>query len=283
MNGVIKMSQNIQSAESLVNSKVEEPKLVSNLRGIRNKLMVMSGKGGVGKSTVSANLAAALARRGKKVGLLDSDIHGPSIPTMFGITDQRPEVGEKGILPVQVADNLKVMSIGLLLDDQDSPVVWRGPAKMGAIKQFLEEVDWGVLDYLIIDLPPGTGDEPLSIVQLLGKVDGAIVVTTPQDVALTSVRKSLKFAEMLEVPVIGMVENMSGVICPHCNEEIQVFGGESVEKAAKDFNTPILATLPIEPDVSSSGDKGDVYVNDDKSIWKEKFDSIVNSVEEKFN
>ena len=277
------MSQNIQSAESLVNSKVEEPKLVSNLRGIKNKLMVMSGKGGVGKSTVSANLAAALARRGKRVGLLDSDIHGPSIPTMFGITDKRPEVGEKGILPVQVADNLKVMSIGLLLDDQDSPVVWRGPAKMGAIKQFLEEVDWGVLDYLIIDLPPGTGDEPLSIVQLLGKVDGAIVVTTPQDVALTSVRKSLKFAEMLEVPVIGMVENMSGVICPHCNEEIQVFGGESVEKAAKDFNTPILATLPIEPDVSLSGDKGDVYVNDDKSIWKEKFDSIVNSVEEKFN
>lgn len=277
------MSQNIQSAESLVNSKVEEPKLVSNLRGIKNKLMVMSGKGGVGKSTVSANLAAALARRGKRVGLLDSDIHGPSIPTMFGITDKRPEVGEKGILPVQVADNLKVMSIGLLLDDQDSPVVWRGPAKMGAIKQFLEEVDWGVLDYLIIDLPPGTGDEPLSIVQLLGKVDGAIVVTTPQDVALTSVRKSLKFTEMLEVPVIGMVENMSGVICPHCNEEIQVFGGESVEKAAKDFNTPILATLPIEPDVSLSGDKGDVYVNDDKSIWKEKFDSIVNSVEEKFN
>lgn len=277
------MSQNIQSAESLVNSKVEEPKLVSNLRGIKNKLMVMSGKGGVGKSTVSANLAAALARRGKKVGLLDSDIHGPSIPTMFGIADQRPEVGEKGILPVQVADNLKIMSIGLLLDDPDSPVVWRGPAKMGAIKQFLEEVDWGVLDYLIIDLPPGTGDEPLSIVQLLGKVDGAIVVTTPQDVALTSVRKSLKFAEMLEVPVIGMVENMSGVICPHCNEEIQVFGGESVEKAANDFNTPILATLPIEPDVSSSGDKGDVYVNDDKSIWKEKFDSIVSSVEEKFN
>jgi ATP-binding protein involved in chromosome partitioning len=277
------MSQNIQSAESLVNSKVEESKLVSNLRGIKNKLMVMSGKGGVGKSTVSANLAAALARRGKRVGLLDSDIHGPSIPTMFGIADKRPEVGEKGILPVQVADNLKVMSIGLLLDDQDSPVVWRGPAKMGAIKQFLEEVDWGVLDYLIIDLPPGTGDEPLSIVQLLGKVDGAIVVTTPQDVALTSVRKSLKFAEMLEVPVIGMVENMSGVICPHCNEEIQVFGGESVEKAAKDFHTPILATLPIEPDVSSSGDKGDVYVNDDKSIWKEKFDLIVNSVEEKFN
>jgi ATP-binding protein involved in chromosome partitioning len=277
------MSQNIHSAESLVNSKVEEPKIVSNLRGIRNKLMVMSGKGGVGKSTISANLAAALARRGKKVGLLDSDIHGPSIPTMFGIADQRPEVGEKGILPVQVADNLKVMSIGLLLDDQDSPVVWRGPAKMGAIKQFLEEVDWGVLDYLIIDLPPGTGDEPLSIVQLLGKVDGAVVVTTPQDVALTSVRKSLKFAEMLEVPVIGMVENMSGVICPHCKEEIQVFSGESVEKAAKDFNTPLLATLPIEPEVSSTGDKGDVYGSEEQSLWKEKFNAIVDSVEEKFN
>ncbi|WP_462273104.1 Mrp/NBP35 family ATP-binding protein [Methanohalophilus sp.] len=277
------MSQNIQSAESLVNSEAEEPKIVSNLRSVKNKVMVMSGKGGVGKSTVSANLATALARRGKKVGLLDSDIHGPSIPTMFGIADQRPTVGEKGIVPVNVAENLKVMSIGLLLDNPDSPVIWRGPAKMKAIKQFLEEVDWGVLDYLIIDLPPGTGDEPLSIVQLLGKVDGAVVVTTPQDVALTSVRKSLKFTETLEVPIIGLVENMSGVICPHCNEEIQIFSGESVEKAAKDFNTPLLATLPIEPHVSSSGDKGDVYVNDEKSVWKEKFDSIVNSVEEKFN
>ena len=191
------MSSNIQSPESLLSTKPEEPKLVSNLRGVKKKIMVMSGKGGVGKSTVSANLAATLADRGYKVGLLDSDIHGPTIPTMFGVEGQRPTVGEKGIIPVKVSDNLKVMSVGLLLDSDDSPVIWRGPAKMSAIKQFLEEVDWGILDYLIIDLPPGTGDEPLSIAQLIGKLDGSVVVTTPQDVALTSVRKSLNFAKML--------------------------------------------------------------------------------------
>ena len=201
------MADNVQSSENLLNTKPEEPKLVTNLRGIKKKLMVMSGKGGVGKSTISASLAAALAARGKKVGLLDSDIHGPSIPTMFGIEDERPIVGEKGIVPIEVSSNLKVMSIGLLLEDKDSPIIWRGPAKMGAIKQFLEEVDWGILDYLIIDLPPGTGDEPLSIVQLIGNVDGAIVVTTPQDVALVSVRKSLKFVEMMKVPLIGLVED----------------------------------------------------------------------------
>ncbi|MBP2030204.1 ATP-binding protein involved in chromosome partitioning [Methanohalophilus levihalophilus] len=273
------MSSNILSSESLKSAKPEEPKIVTNLRGIRSKIMVMSGKGGVGKSTVSANLAAFLARKGKKVGLLDGDIHGPTIPTMFGIEDQRPTVGEKGIEPVKVSENLKVMSIGLLLDNQDSPIVWRGPAKMAAIKQFLEEVDWGVLDYLIIDLPPGTGDEPLSIVQLIGKVDGSVVVTTPQDVALTSVRKSLKFADMLNVPVIGLVENMSGVICPDCGKEIDIFGRGSIEKAAEDFNIKILAALPIEPEISATSDAGKVYVEEMDSKWSKGFDDIVDAVE----
>ncbi|MDK2892348.1 Mrp/NBP35 family ATP-binding protein [Methanohalophilus sp.] len=274
------MSSNIQSSESLLSAKPEEPKIVTNLRGIKNKIMIMSGKGGVGKSTVSANLAAFLAKKGKKVGLLDSDIHGPTIPTMFGIEDQRPTVGEKGIEPVKVSENLKVMSIGLLLDNQDSPVIWRGPAKMAAIKQFLEEVDWGVLDYLIIDLPPGTGDEPLSIVQLIGKIDGSIVVTTPQDVALTSVRKSLKFAETLNVPIIGLVENMSGVICPECGKEIDIFGRGGIEKAAEDFKIPILATLPIEPAISATSDAGNVYTEGVDSKWSEGFNEIVEFVED---
>jgi len=150
---------------------------------------------------------------------------------------------------------------------------------MAAIKQFLEEVDWGVLDYLIIDLPPGTGDEPLSIVQLIGKVDGSVVVTTPQDVALTSVRKSLKFADMLNVPVIGLVENMSGVICPDCGKEIDIFGRGSIEKAAEDFNIKILAALPIEPEISATGDAGKVYVEEMDSKWSKGFDDIVDAVE----
>ncbi|WP_135610851.1 Mrp/NBP35 family ATP-binding protein [Methanococcoides sp. AM1] len=275
------MASNIQSPESLLNAKPEEPKLVTNLRGIKKKIMVMSGKGGVGKSTVSANLAATLADRGYKIGLLDSDIHGPTIPTMFGVEGQRPIVGEKGIVPVKVNDNLKVMSVGLLLDSDDSPVIWRGPAKMGAIKQFLEEVDWGVLDYLIIDLPPGTGDEPLSIAQLIGNLDGTVVVTTPQDVALTSVRKSLNFAKMIEVPVIGMVENMSGIVCPHCDEMIHVFGSGGVSKAAEDFGVKVLGTLPIETDVAATSDNGKVHEDiKGNSEWYKTFNKIVDAVEE---
>jgi ATP-binding protein involved in chromosome partitioning len=277
------MSSSIQSSDNLLHTKPEEPKIVTNLRGVKNKIMVMSGKGGVGKSTVSANLAAFLARKGRRVGLLDSDIHGPTIPTMFGIEDQKPQVGEKGIIPVAVSDNLQVMSIGLLLDNPDSPVIWRGPAKMAAIRQFLEEVDWGVLDYLIIDLPPGTGDEPLSIVQLLGKVDGTVIVTTPQDVALTSVRKSLSFAEKMNVPIVGLVENMSGVICPECGKEIDVFGKGKVGKAAEDFNVPLLASLPIDPAVSASGDAGKVYGEDKESKWNTGFEKVVEAVEKGMN
>lgn len=275
------MASNIQSPESLLSTKPEEPKLVSNLRGIKKKIMVMSGKGGVGKSTVSANLAATLADRGYRVGLLDSDIHGPTIPTMFGVEGQRPTVGEKGIVPVKVSDNLKVMSVGLLLDSDDTPIIWRGPAKMGAIKQFLEEVDWGVLDYLIIDLPPGTGDEPLSIAQLIGNLDGAIVVTTPQDVALTSVRKSLNFAKMIEVPVIGMVENMSGIVCPHCDEIIHVFGSGGVSRAAEDFGVKVLGTLPIETEVAATSDSGKVHEDvKGNSEWYKTFNEIVDAVED---
>ncbi|WP_321429193.1 Mrp/NBP35 family ATP-binding protein [uncultured Methanolobus sp.] len=273
------MTQNIQTTEDLL-KKPEEPKLVRNMRAIKKKIMVMSGKGGVGKSTVAANLAAKLAERGNKVGLLDADIHGPSIPKMFGIEDTRPEVDENGIVPISVTENLVVMSVALLLEDKDAPVIWRGPAKMAAIKQFLEDVSWGKLDYLIVDLPPGTGDEPLSIAQLIEKMEGAVVVTTPQDVALVSVRKSIKFAEILKVPVIGIVENMAGIICPHCDEKIELFGKGGVEKAAADFNVPILGELPMDPKIAEIEDSGKVHTDiNEEMFWGKEFASIVDSVE----
>ena len=273
------MTQNIQSTEDLL-KKPEVPKLVRNMRAIKKKIMVMSGKGGVGKSTVAANLAARLAERGSKVGLLDADIHGPSIPKMFGIEDVRPEVDENGIVPISVTENLVVMSVALLLEDKDAPVIWRGPAKMAAIKQFLEDVSWGNLDYLIVDLPPGTGDEPLSIAQLIEKMEGAVVVTTPQDVALVSVRKSIKFAEILKVPVIGIVENMAGIICPHCDEKIDIFGRGGVEKAAKDFNVNVLGELPMDPKIAEIEDSGKVHTDiNEEMLWGKEFASIVDSVE----
>ncbi|ETA67550.1 ATPase involved in chromosome partitioning [Methanolobus tindarius DSM 2278] len=273
------MTQNIQSTEDLL-KKPEVPKLVRNMRAIKKKIMVMSGKGGVGKSTVAANLAARLAERGSKVGLLDADIHGPSIPKMFGIEDVKPEVDENGIVPISVTENLVVMSVALLLEDKDAPVIWRGPAKMAAIKQFLEDVSWGNLDYLIVDLPPGTGDEPLSIAQLIEKMEGAVVVTTPQDVALVSVRKSIKFAEILKVPVIGIVENMAGIICPHCDEKIDIFGRGGVEKAAKDFNVNVLGELPMDPKIAEIEDSGKVHTDiNEEMLWGKEFASIVDSVE----
>ena len=274
------MTDKVQPLESL-SKKPEEPKIIVNLRRIKRKIMIMSGKGGVGKSTVSANLAAGLALRGYRVGLLDCDIHGPTIPTIFGLESQRPDVNEDGILPIQVLPNLSVMSVGFLLEDKDSPIIWRGPAKMGAIKQFLEEVNWGALDFLIIDLPPGTGDEPLSVAQLIPDCDGSVLVTTPQDVALISVRKSIKFSEKLKVPIIGLVDNMHGLICPHCGKPIEVFGTGGVEKASKDFNIPVLARLPIEPKVAEMEDKGTVvqYLLEHSTEWQKNFEAVVTAVE----
>jgi ATP-binding protein involved in chromosome partitioning len=276
----IKMTDKVQPLESL-SKKPEEPKIVVNLRRIKRKIMVMSGKGGVGKSTVAANLAVGLALRGHRVGLLDCDIHGPTVPTIFGLESARPGVSEEGILPIEVLPNLSVMSIGFLLENKDSPIIWRGPAKMGAIKQFLEEVFWGALDFLIIDLPPGTGDEPLSVAQLIPNCDGSVLVTTPQDVALISVRKSITFSEKLNVPIIGLVDNMHGLICPHCGKPIEVFGSGGVEKASKDFNIPILARLPIEPGVAEMEDRGTVVQDQLKhgTEWQKNFDNVVDAVE----
>jgi ATP-binding protein involved in chromosome partitioning len=233
--------------------------LESRLCRIRHKVVVLSGKGGVGKSTVAVNIAVALLMAGKRVGLLDVDIHGPSIPTMLGLEGETLQGGADGLLPID-AEGIKVMSIGFLLPDPDQAVIWRGPLKMGAIKQFLKDVAWGDLDYLIIDSPPGTGDEPLSICQLIGNLDGMVVVTTPQKVAGVDVRKSITFCHQLGVPVLGVVENMSGFACPKCGEISAVFSSGGGKRIATDMNVPFLGSIPIDPVITESCDNGRPFV-----------------------
>jgi Mrp family chromosome partitioning ATPase len=234
--------------------------LESRLCRIRHKVVVLSGKGGVGKSTVAVNLAVALMMAGKRVGLLDADIHGPSIPTMLGLEHEQLQGGPDGLLPVEVG-GLKVMSIGFFLNDPDEAIIWRGPLKMGVLKQFLKDVAWGDLDYLIIDSPPGTGDEPLSVCQLIGKLDGAIVVTTPQKVAAIDVRKSVNFCRQLKVPVLGIVENMSGFACPKCGEVTQVFRSGAGQEIARDMQVPYLGAIPLDPQVAEACDTGRAFVH----------------------
>jgi ATP-binding protein involved in chromosome partitioning len=237
-----------------------QERLKSKLSHISHRIMIMSGKGGVGKSTVATNLAVALSQEGLEVGLLDADIHGPNIPKMLGIEFQHVEGTGKGMLPVEVFPNLKVISMAFFIGDRDNPVVWRGPLKHGAINQFLGEVEWGDLDFLIVDLPPGTGDEPLSVAHLIKNVDGSIVVTTPQDVALLDSRKSVNFSRLIGVPVIGIVENMSGLSCPHCHKEIPLFKTGGGEKSAQDLKVPFLGRIPIDPEMVTDCDRGMPFV-----------------------
>jgi Mrp family chromosome partitioning ATPase len=220
----------------------------------------MSGKGGVGKSTVSTNLAVALSMDGFDVGLLDADIHGPNIPKMLGIEFSHVEGSGQGMIPVEVFPNLKVISMAFFIGDRDNPVVWRGPLKHNALSQFLGEVEWGNLDFLVVDLPPGTGDEPLSVAHLIKNVDGSIIVTTPQDVALLDSRKAVTFSRILSIPVIGIIENMSGLICPHCHKEIPLFKKGGGEKAARDMRVPFLGRIPIDPEIVNDCDRGMPFV-----------------------
>jgi ATP-binding protein involved in chromosome partitioning len=242
----------------------EEKQLQENIDRIKYKLIVISGKGGVGKSTVSVNLAYGLALSGRKVGILDIDIHGPSIAKMLGIEGQKLEFPDKNKRPnpIKIQENLYAMTIATLLQSADEPVIWRGPLKMVMIKQFLQDIEWPELDYLIVDNPPGTGDEPLSIVQILKKVDGAVIVSTPQDVAFLDARKTIKFSQKMSVPVIGIIENMSGFTCPHCGEKIDIFPGKGVAKAALDFNVDILGNIPIDVNIVKTSDSGKPYIKD---------------------
>ncbi len=237
----------------------ERRELESRLCRIGHKVLVLSGKGGVGKSTVAVNLAVALMLAGKRVGLLDVDIHGPSIPTMLGLEGRKIQACEDGLLPIDM-EGLKVMSLGFLLNDQDEAVIWRGPLKTGVIKQFLKDVVWGDLDYLIIDSPPGTGDEPLSVAQLIGRLDGAVVVTTPQKVAAVDVRKSITFCRHLQVPVLGVVENMSGFACPKCGEVTSIFRTGGGKRIAEDMDVPFLGSIPMDPAIAEACDNGQAFI-----------------------
>lgn len=233
--------------------------LAIRLCGIKHKVMVMSGKGGVGKSTTALNLALALVKQGFKVGLLDIDLHGPSVPKMAGLENQRPQMSEEGIEPLEI-EGLKLMSIGFLLASTSDATIMRGPMKHGAIQQLLADVVWGELDYLLLDCPPGTGDEPLSAVQLLGKGAAAVVVTTPQDLALVDVEKSLSFCRELKLPVVGLIENMSGFICPHCNEKSDIFKSGGGGQLAEKVGVPLLAKVPLDPRVVEAGDAGKPHI-----------------------
>lgn len=237
----------------------QDEKVNERMATVEHKVLVLSGKGGVGKSTVAVNIAVTLATAGKKVGLLDVDVHGPSVPNLLGVAGMPLHGTEEMVHPLEVGENLKLMSIGFLLRNSDDAVIWRGPMKFNVIKQFLGDVDWGDLDFLIIDSPPGTGDEPLSVVQLVGNADGAVVVTTPQDLALIDVRKCITFCRQLKLPVLGVVENMSGFVCPKCGERTDIFKAGGGEEMARDMGVPFLGRVPIDPGIVSASDEGRPY------------------------
>jgi ATP-binding protein involved in chromosome partitioning len=260
-----------ESAEELEESPVSHSSLPPKARiKVRNVILVLSGKGGVGKTTVAVNLATALSSHGYHTGLLDLDIHGPDVAKMLGLEGHLLESFGKKIVPVQVTGNLSAVSMAFLLPETSTPVIWRGPMKMTVIRQFLEDVEWGPLDFLVVDLPPGTGDEALSIIQLAPHIRGAVVVTTPQEVSILDISKAVRFAEKMDVPVLGIIENMSGMICPHCGEEIQLFGKGGGEKAAKDLGVPFLGAIPLDPDIVKASDEGRPYVlrHSDSPAWK---------------
>jgi len=229
---------------------------------IKTKILVMSNKGGVGKSTVAVSLAALLAASGKKTGLLDIDIHGPSAARMTGQENKAHAVDGPLIEPLEVMPGLKMISMGSVMREADTPVIWRGPLKLGVLKQFLSDVKWGDLDALVIDAPPGTGDEPLTICQLIPEMTGAIVVTTGQAVALLDSRKAVNFLKTLGIPVLGILENMTAFCCPHCAKEITLFRTGGGEQAAKEMSVPFLGSVPFDPAMVEAGDAGRLYVLD---------------------
>jgi len=259
----------------------QEKRLKEKMAKVKYSLIVMSGKGGVGKTSVAVNLAYALSLAGKSVGILDVDIHGPNIAKMLGIEKHSLCAFEFGIQPVEVSDNLKAVSVALTGYDSDQPIIWRGPMKAAIIRQFLADVNWGELDYLIIDSPPGTGDEPLSACQLIPNVSGAIIVTTPQDVAVLDARKTIQFAKELKLPVVGIIENMSGFTCPHCGSKIDIFKRGGGEKAAGELKVPFLGRVPFQPEFVEYADKGTPFVTfQEKSKSAEAFMSIVGKIKE---
>ncbi len=255
-------------------------KIMAALKDIDHVFVVASGKGGVGKTTVAVNLATSLAKRGHAVGILDADITGPNVPKMVGLEDERPDYDQekKKMIPVESIDGVKVISMEFLLENKKDAIIWRGPLKMGAINQFLGDVIWGHLDFLIIDLPPGTSDEPLSVAQMIPKADGVIIVTTPQEVALLDVKKSISFVAKVGMKVLGIIENMSGFKCPHCDEEINIFSKDGGKKAAQELGIPFLGSIPIDPKIVPLADSGKPIVStncESQKIFEKIIDNLL--------
>ena len=251
---------------------------------IKHKIAIISGKGGVGKSLVTVNLATGLARNGRKgkIAILDADLTGPCIPKMLGLKGRRLDLGPAGIQPSLGPEDIGVVSMDFLLPSDDAPVIWRGPLKMGAIRQFLEEVNWGDMDYLLVDLPPGTGDESLSILQLLPEMDGVVIVTIPSEVSQAVVKKAVTFARKMNVPILGIVENMSGMPCPHCGEIIEVFSRGGGAKVSKEMDVELLGSIPLDPQVAADSDEGIPFiVKHPDSPAAKAFTQIIKKIEKK--
>ncbi len=236
----------------------KDAEVQASLKRIKHKMVIMSGKGGVGKTSTSVNLAIALARLGHKVGLMDVDLHGPDVPRVLGLSAMLGLSANQKLDPLHFNDHLKVVSIESLMASKDDAVIWRGPMKYSAIRQFISDVDWGDLDFLLIDSPPGTGDEPLTVAQTITDAK-AVIVTTPQEVSLADVRKSISFCHTLKMEIFGLVENMSGYVCPHCGEQVDIFGAGGGEKTAREARIDFLGRIPLDPSVVACGDAGKSY------------------------
>lgn len=256
MTGKCAMNEPLPSVnEQMQQYQEQQERIAEQAARIRHVILVLSGKGGVGKSTVAANLAAALADRGGRVGLLDADLHGPSIPLMTGLVGRRLTGTPERFDPAPLVPNLTVMSIGFMIEDPDAPTIWRGPLRSGVLRQFIADVNWGALDYLVVDLPPGTGDEPLTVAQAFEEA-GAVIVTTPQEASLSDCRKAINFVHRLDRPVLGVIENMSGFVCPHCGTRTDIFSSGGGERMAGEMGVPFLGRVPIAAGVSRLSDEG---------------------------
>lgn len=275
------MTLNTEDQNRRAQQDNQDKAIADRRKRIKHKIMVMSGKGGVGKSSVAAYLSVALANRGHRVGLMDVDLHGPSIPRMLGMKGNvQPSSDANKILPVQHLPNLEVMSIEALTQNKDAATIWRGPLKGAAIRQFIADIEWRDLDFMVIDSPPGTGDEPLTVVQSIPEAL-ALIVTTPQEVSLADVRKSINFCRQVKMKILGLVQNMSGLTCPHCGEIIDLFKNHGGQRTAEKENITFLGSLPIEPAVVQNGDAGNLgLLKDDKVPYTQAFAEMVTKVEE---
>lgn len=259
---------------------IEPPGKSEKYKGVKHTILVMSGKGGVGKSTVAINLAVSLANAGRKVGIIDADINGPDDPKMLGVDKEQIFANDNGIIPAETRYGVSIISMAFLLQTEDTPVIWRGALRHKAVQQFLEDVAWENKDYVIMDFPPGTGDEALTVAQLVPDAEGVVIVATPQDVALLDVRKAINFANQLKLRVLGVIENMSGLTCPHCGKEIELFGKGGAEKIANKLGIDFLGRIPFTPGIVENADNGIPGVAFDKK-FAEEFSGIAEALAKK--